>query len=259
MAFDAYANYYDLLYRDKNYSSEAKFVSEILHAHGLEGNRLLELGCGTGRHAVEFARRGYSVTGVDLSDGMVRQAVKRSELEFAPGSNRPSFRTGDVRTVRLSERYDAVLSLFHVICYQTSDEDVRAAFRTATEHLRPGGLFFFDFWYGPAVQRDPPGIRVRRLCNDNIQVTRIAEAATDVITHRVLVNYHVFVKELASGAISELKESHALRFFFLPELERFLRDERIELVSSCAWMHPDRILSPDTWYGCVVARYSGLT
>ena len=72
---------------------------------------------------------------------------KRSSL--APElAHRLRFTQGDLRTVRLGERADAVISLFHVMSYQTSNADLTAAFATAREHLAEGGVFIFDCWYG---------------------------------------------------------------------------------------------------------------
>lgn len=61
--FDAYARYYDLLYREKDYAGEAAFVDQQLRKNGCAGSAMLELGCGTGRHAIELARLGWSLTG----------------------------------------------------------------------------------------------------------------------------------------------------------------------------------------------------
>ncbi|HEY2400385.1 MAG TPA: class I SAM-dependent methyltransferase, partial [Steroidobacteraceae bacterium] len=58
--FDAYAAYYDLLYRDKDYPGEARYVQSLLRRHGVSDGDLLELGCGTGRHAEQLVRLGFS-------------------------------------------------------------------------------------------------------------------------------------------------------------------------------------------------------
>lgn len=250
--FDEYARFYDLLYKDKDYAAEARFIHDTLIAQGPRPRRLLELGCGTGRHAVELARLGHEVTGVDLSPGMVAQATARAaQLSELRGALR--FQAGDVRSVRVGEKFDAVLSLFHVMSYQTSDADLRAAFATAAEHLPPGGLFLFDFWHGPAVLADPPVVRVKRLGDDMIEATRLAEPVHDPARHQVVVNYHVFLKNRRTGAISEVREAHPMRYLFLPELTQFLGAAGLAVISSGAWRSA-RPLGPDAWYGWVVAR-----
>ena len=67
--FGDYARYYNLLYRDKDYAGETDFVLGTLHRAGTTPQSLLDLGCGTGRHALEMATRGLAVTGVDMGIG----------------------------------------------------------------------------------------------------------------------------------------------------------------------------------------------
>jgi ubiquinone/menaquinone biosynthesis C-methylase UbiE len=98
--FNHYARYYDLLYRDKDYAGEAAFVHQQLARAGRAGSTMLELGCGTGRHALEFARHGWSVTGYDLSEGMVEQAQRRAGEMVPALAEKLKFAVGDARRVR---------------------------------------------------------------------------------------------------------------------------------------------------------------
>jgi SAM-dependent methyltransferase len=119
--------------------------------------------------------------------------------------------------------------------YQSSDEDLRAAFATAAAHLRPGGLFLFDFWYGPAVLAQRPELRVKRLEDERIRVTRIAEPELSEAQRAVDVRYDVFIEDKAAGRISEVRETHRMRYLSLPELAR-LRGPAFEARASHAWM-----------------------
>lgn len=251
--FHHYARYYDLLYREKDYETETRFVHEQLLRGGRQAGRLLELGCGTGKHAVEFARLGWAATGYDLSDGMVELARERAAGLPAAMAANLQFTQGDVRTVRNGQRFDAVISLFHVMSYLTTAADLGAALGSAAAHLEPGGRVFFDFWYGPAVLSDPPAVRVKRLSDDRIEATRLAEPELRVNENVVLVHYHIFIKDRSSGAVSELRETHRLRYWFLPELEQLLGLAGFRLSESgrCYAEHP---LGIDTWYGWALAE-----
>ena len=77
--FDAYGKYYDLLYSDKDYEAEAKYVLDLLRKENPKQDSLLELGCGTGRHATLFAQSGLEVTGVERSERMLEEGKKRTE------------------------------------------------------------------------------------------------------------------------------------------------------------------------------------
>lgn len=247
MVFNAYARYYDLLYRDKDYSAEAEYVASHIRGHAPKAGRILELGCGTGAHAEHLVRMGYTVHGVDMSEEMLARAEARKAALPADVAARLSFSLGDVRSVRTSETYDAVISLFHVMSYQSTNADLAAAFETAATHLSPGGVFLFDFWYGPAVLTQRPDTRIKRLENSEIKVTRIAESVLNVNENLVDVNYTVFIENKSVGGNDQLNEMHRMRYFFLPELELYRGCFWKELVSE-VWLSGGS-LSENSWSG----------
>lgn len=247
MVFNAYASYYDLLYRDKDYSAEAEYVASHIHGCAPQAKRILELGCGTGAHAEHLARMGFTVHGVDMSGEMLIRAEARRAALPAEVSARLSFSLGDVRTVRTGQTYDVVISLFHVMSYQITNSDLMATYETAAIHLSKGGLFLFDYWYGPAVLTQKPEVRVRRLENKEIKVTRIAEPVMHVNDNVVDVNYTVFIEMGQTGRVEQINETHRMRYLFLPEMLCYGAGKFQEL-GSHAWMtnHP---LNADTWGG----------
>jgi SAM-dependent methyltransferase len=236
--FDAYSRYYDLLYRDKDYAGEAAFVAAQLRRHAPRAARLLELGCGTGAHAEHLARMGFTVQGIDRSETMLARAAARRAGLPPQLAARLAFAPGDARSVRTGETYDAVVALFHVMSYQTSDADLGSVFTTAATHLRPGGLFLFDFWYGPAVLAQRPQARVKRLEDERIRVTRNAEPAMHETERVVDVNYAVSIQDKSTGTSQELRETHRMRYFFLPELAA-LHGAAFEERASRAWLGED--------------------
>ncbi len=246
--FGAYSRYYNLLYRDKDYAGEAAYVSGLIEKYRPGAKSVLDLGCGTGRHDLLLAAKGYAVTGVDQSEEML--AVARTQAAPSPA---PSFLQGDVRTVRLGKRFDVVLSLFHVMSYQTANEDLAAACATAREHLNPGGIFLFDCWYGPAVLTDRPSVRVKRLEDEAIEVTRTAEPVMHPNDNIVDVNYRVLIRDKKSGNTDELKETHRMRYLFRPEIELFLSRAGLALVEGGEWM-TGKEPGFDTWSVCFVAK-----
>lgn len=94
----------------------------------------------------------------------------------------------------VSRQFDAVI---HFISYQTTNDDVSAAFQTARKHLNPGGIFTFDVCYGPAVLMDRPAVRIKRMMDDEIEVTRLAEPVLHPNENLVDVNYHVVCARFA--------------------------------------------------------------
>lgn len=247
--FDNYADYYDLLYRDKDYAGEALYVQSLLTRHGTVRGTLLDLGCGTGRHAVELTRLGYSVFGIDASARMIAHARARTPPEL---ESRLAFATGDARSVRLGRRFDAVVALFHVASYQTANEDLAAMLATVREHLAPAGAFVCDFWYGPAVLTDPPEVRVKTVADAYGPVTRTAEPVVLPGDNCVEVNYTLRAGR-PDGEVTELRETHRVRYLFLPELRWLLAGAGLQLETAEKWMGGE--LDLGSWNAVLTARH----
>ena len=251
--FDAYARYYDLLYRDKDYAAEAKYVVSQVGERMPQFKRILELGCGTGIHAEHLARMGYSVHGVDMSEAMIAHTEVRKVNLTPEVAARLSFGLGDVRTVRTSETYDAVISLFHVMSYQAENADQTAMFTTAREHLRPGGVFIFDVWYGPAVLTERPVVRVKELEDDEVKITRIARPTLHPNRNLVDVQYRIIVSEKTTGHCTETEETHRMRYLFYPEIELLASQSGFSVIDAHEWM-TGRKPGFDTWGVCFICR-----
>ena len=234
--FGNYSQYYDLLYRDKDYIGEAQFIHQLIQNHAPNPQSILELGCGTGNHAMLLAKEGYSIHGIDLSEEMLQQARDRLSKFHPDLASKIKFSQGDIRQTRLNQKFDVVLSLFHVISYQTTNEDLLAAFTTAKEHLKPGGIFVFDVWYGPAVLTELPVARVKRLEDEDIVVTRIAEPVIHPKENLGDVNYQIFIKEKSTNEVEDLQETHRMRYLFKPEIGLLLSKAHLKLVNSGEWM-----------------------
>jgi SAM-dependent methyltransferase len=251
--FGKYSRYYDLLYRDKDYSAEATYVAGLIKKHHAATQSILELGCGSGTHASYFGKLGYSLHGVDISQAMLDEAQARRTALPKEVAARLDFSQGDVRTVRVGKKFDCVLSLFHVISYQPTNVDLKAAFATAREHLAPGGVFIFDCWYGPAVLTDRPTVRVKRMQDDQIEVTRLAEPVWHPNECWVDVNYHVLIRDRKTQAVEELRETHRMRYLFMPEVESLAEASGFAVENAGEWM-TGRLPDGSTWGVCFVLR-----
>jgi len=243
--FGNYARYYDLLYQDKDYTGEAKFVRGLIQKYNPNANSIFELGCGTGKHAELLSKMNYEVFAIDMSYEMLEVANRRlSDLE-KKGVKKISFDYGDIRTYRTEWCFDVVISLFHVMSYQTINKDLQDVFETAKVHLKRG-VFIFDCWYGPAVLTDRPAVRIKRLEDDVIQVTRIAEPRIHANENIVDVNYHLFIKNKSTGIVEQFKETHRMRYLFKPEIALLFEQAGFQFVDVFEWM-TSREPGFDTW------------
>lgn len=234
--FGDYARYYDLLYRDKNYVEEAQFIRNLIQTHAPQAKSILDLGCGTGIHASMLTQMGYLVHGVDASPEMLQTANNRIKALPKELANQLHFHQGDIRTFRLEQKFDVIISLFHVVSYQITNEDLVATFQTIKEHLNQGGIFIFDIWYGPAVLSDRPSTRIKRLEDDQISITRISEPYIYPNENLVDVHYQVFIRDKINNNVNELIEIHKMRYLFKPEIDFLLEKFQLKLITHKGWM-----------------------
>lgn len=164
---------YDALYADLPTERECDLFIARCAALGAVPRTILDLGCGTGRHAAELARRGAVVVGVDRS----REMVARARLRGVDA------RVGDVTGVRLGRTFDAVIAMFHVAAYVVGDDEFDAFLATARAHLETGGLFWLDTWNAEAVRATPPSPREKTVTHAGVQVHR---RATPVVRGEVV-------------------------------------------------------------------------
>ena len=254
--FKRYAGYYDALYRDKDYTGEAAFVRSRILKYAPEARSILELGCGTARHAREFVRLGWNVLAVDQSRHMVRQAKAERDRLAERLRSRLRLGIGDVTRYRVRERFNAATSLFHVVNYQTTNAGLLGLFRTARKSLRPGGLFMFDFWYGPAVKAEPPAIRIKRVRQGSVDILRLAEPVHHSKRHCVEVNYTVLAIDRRSGRSEQIEETHVVRYLFLPEIKRLGTAAGFRMIESGQWL-TRKPLTTHTWSGYAILRAVG--
>jgi SAM-dependent methyltransferase len=250
----AYAGQYDALYGEKNYAAECDAVAELFRRHASGAmHTLLDLGCGTATHALMFADRGAVVTGVDRSPAMLALA---GEKAVRSGARDVEFLEGDIRTLRLGRTFDAVVMLFAVLGYQTSDADVAAAMRTVAAHLRPGGVFVCDLWFGPAVLATGTSDREKVIDGPDGQLHRTSSGHLDAANHSCRVSFRTW-RTTGDGIVDESFEEHTMRYFFRPELEAFLSGAGLKLCAVHPFENLDAAPGNESWNVWICARARG--
>ena len=219
MVFEKYAKYYDLLYQDKDYKAESNYISSLIKKHHPETKKILEFGSGSGIHGRLLGDLGYQVTGIERSQQMIDLGNQKAKL--VETTSNFSCLLGDCTETFIGNDFDAVISLFHVISYQTTDESITAMLNNASKQLKSGGIFIFDYWYSPAVWNYRPTLRVKKVENSELKITRIAEPDCCEDKNRVDVNYLTFIEDLSSGKISKIEETHEMRAFVMDEITQF--------------------------------------
>jgi SAM-dependent methyltransferase len=248
---DCYARTYDTVYAEKNYSGECDAVGRLIAKFGRgESRTLLDLGCGTGRHAVMFAERGFAVTGVDLSEPMLARARQRAKLKELGGN--PEFLSGDIRSFSAKQPFDVALMNFNVIGYMSGNDDVLDAFDAARTNLRHEGLLIADFWYGPAVVVDPPGENKREFESEDTRIVRSSSGRHLSDRQCCEISFKVTCQK-DGRVIDETLEIHTVRYFFPLELELMLRISGFRLAALTGFPDIDAPASARKWAAAMVA------
>lgn len=247
--FQDYAYYYNTFYQNKDYKAEAEQVSFLLNKYGKNINKLLNFGCGTGNHDIELTKLGYLCQGIDMSSEMIELAKRNAEKEAV----QIKFSVEDIRQYISMERYDAVISLFHVMSYQNKNDDILAAFRSARKALDADGIFIFDVWYGPGVLSEKPCVRVKEIEDQRNKLIRIAKPVMYDKKNVVDVNYEILVFEKENKLVNVFNETHSMRYFFRPELKFFLNETGFELIDNldCKTLGPTDY---NSWTSYFIAR-----
>jgi len=251
-SFGKCSDYYDLIYSQKDYRAEVSCLIELIRTYsGRHVKSILDLGCGTGGHAFLLAERGYEVTGVDKSDSMLAIAREKGEGSQA----QLEFINGDIRNVRLERKFDAVISMFAVMGYQTTNDDFERTLRNSSKYLKKNGLLVFDVWFGPAVIAQKPTDRMLSIDHYGDKIIRFSHPELDIMHHRVVVHYTI-LRIKKDMCVDCVNEEHVMRFFFPLELEYFLQTTGYRLLAIVPFMEKERTPTECDWNVTVIARRS---
>lgn len=131
--------YYHLLYRHRSESEAQQFISSLVEVLSLQkGERILDMGCGAGRHSILLKKLGFAVTGIDLSAASITKASKTQE----PGLQ---FMQHDMRDPLPNQSFDVILNLFTSFGYFDNAEENMKVLVAAHQMLEPNGIFVLDF------------------------------------------------------------------------------------------------------------------
>jgi SAM-dependent methyltransferase len=234
-----HARHYDLIYAGKPYAKEARFVHELL---GGRAGRLLDVACGSGRHAREFAALGWEVVGVDYSADLLELG---QDLEV----HRQDMRELEVP----GPPFDAVTCLFDSIGYPQDNDGIVAALTGMRRHLAPGGRVAVEFLHAPAMLAGADPVRVRRFeLPQGGTLVRISETTLDPVASVMHVDYEV-IELGAEGSYRRETERQSNRFFAVEEMRALMELAGLR-VERFVPAYEDGEIGADTFHVMALAR-----
>lgn len=246
-----HAGLYDTFYADKPYAAEAAFVHERLTEVAPNGGkRLLELACGTGSHAFTLEAAGHEIVAIDSTAEMIERARQKA----VDRQSRIEFHVADMRSLDLPRRdFDAAICLFDGIGYVQTNESIRTVLRNVREHLRPDGVFLFEFWHAAAMLRGYEPHRVRRFPAGDGEIVRTSETTLDCAAQLAHVKYTIEERH-GDGTSATIEETQTNRYFLVQEMAGYLTAVGLEPLAWHAGFDRSAAITPDTWHIVGIAR-----
>lgn len=212
-----YLKYWARMLDDDRTARELDFVVKTLALP--DGAKVLDLCCGQARHAVELAKLGYDVTGVDLNDFLLGAAGKAAE---EAGVDLRLVRA-DMREIPFEDEFDGVINLFTAFGYFDDDEQDRRVLESVHRCLKPSGKFLVDQShvlravrdFQPRVWREyPDGTKLLEECEFDARRVRFTTRAT-------------YIKPDGS----RVERRNRIRSYTCPELSRMLSQAGLEVIA----------------------------
>lgn len=182
-----FAGFYDRLTDNDQYDAEIYFQQAAV-----SGAPILELACGTGRLLLRLARKGYPVTGLDLSPDMLKILEEKLQSQPKRVREKISYRLGDMTDFSLDERFKLVILPATSICLLKDDEQVGRLFDTAYRHLEEGGRFVFDYRIMDSARPDETKIMTWQQEDGRKEFVVFGEKA-DPSSSKAIVNFYAEV------------------------------------------------------------------
>lgn len=250
--FKDYSKYYDTIYQGKEYRSEVGFVLKVFKKYRpLANKNILSLGCGTCTYEILMARKGYKITGIDRSPEMLSLAAEK--IATSKLASQIKIFNKDIRDFSFKAKYDYAMAMFNIAGYLIANTDVEKMFDNVYKSLRKGGIFVFDCWYMPAVLKDKPTDRIKKINTKVGSLIRLTKSVLRTDKNTIEINFNVIETE-KGFVVGETNETHMVRYWSLPELEYFLNKSGFVLEKACNFMDLHAQVSDNVWNIFIVAR-----
>lgn len=158
------------LYAYRSPEEAEQHVNFLVKALSLQGNeKILDLGCGMGRHTLALAKRGYNVLGIDISEFLIKQAEEelvRSQSLKAAFLVRNMYHLEDVGL------FDVIINMFTSFGYYEDDKENARVFSVVKDHLKSEGKFFLDYLHPAQVRRNLVPYEERQVNDEKVIIER---------------------------------------------------------------------------------------
>lgn len=220
-----YASLYDLIYKNKNYLKEVNFLTKQFKIKNKKAKKVLDLGCGTGQYTYLLSKKGYEVTGVDISKSMIEIAKKKYKTK-----KNINFIHKDLKKINLKNKFDIVVALFDVLSFQNSKSEIERFFKVLSKHLKKGGLVFFDFWYKNTIVKLKPASRAKKIENKIFKILKTTKPTWIKKQNIVKVYFKLLIEKKMNRKIETVNGVHIMKYYSLAEINKYLKKHNFKIL-----------------------------
>jgi 2-polyprenyl-3-methyl-5-hydroxy-6-metoxy-1,4-benzoquinol methylase len=227
--FSLEARFYDKIWGRHDYDVDIKFVAGLFRKHHCRS--VVDIGCGTGNHALRLSKMGYQVTGVDVSPTMLKIAKakdKEAKIRFMLGDMKKL-----EKVISKRQRFDAAICLGQVFSHLMADKDVHALLNRLHKILRKNGLFVFSARNAKKINEE----YLNRLLLDHmlnekkLQLLILAQNTRDSQDPNIIVWNPIYLIKENNKVDLQIRE-HRLRWFEFSMLKRIVTENGFEIVAT---------------------------
>jgi len=240
--FDLETKFYDKIWGNYDYDSDVHFLHNVFREYHCR--KIIDVGCGTGNHAIRLSKRGYKVTGVDISPAMLKIAKEKDiqkKVKFLQGDMR---RLGEI--IHKNQEFDAAICLGYTLFHLITDNDVEMFFDGLHSILKRNGIFVFNARNAKKINES----NLEKLFLDHMIVEEKLQVAILGYNSRHPKNPNVMIWR----PICLIKENdkvdlqireHNLRWFHFSELKKLVT-KRLRYYSHILWKYCGKFLRRQT-------------
>jgi len=215
-SYKSLAKYYDLFYQSKDYAKEVDFISNIISKYRPDATKLLDVGCGTGKHLNMLKDNFDILYGIDLNQEIINIAkIKSPQIKYI---------VSGMSDFKIKIKFDVITCLYSVFNYNLTIEDAEKAIKNFKKHLNIGGILIIAL-YKPTNTKKEISIHVGK--DQNVEVAKINQFSVDKNTSMEISNFITIIKK--DGKIDfSIENDHKMKIFHLKELTLLLKKNKFK-------------------------------
>jgi 2-polyprenyl-3-methyl-5-hydroxy-6-metoxy-1,4-benzoquinol methylase len=226
--FSLEARFYDKIWGKRDYDADVKFLADFFRKYHCRS--VIDIGCGTGNHALRLSKMGYQVTGVDVSSTMLEIAKakdKEAKIKFIKGDMKKL-----EKVVPKGQRFDAAICLGQVFSHLMTNKDVQALLNRLHKILKQNGLFVFSARNAKKINEEYLNkLRLDHMINEEkLQLLILTYNTRDLQDSNIIVWNPIYLIKQNSKVDLQIRE-HKLRWFKFSTLKKIITENGFKIVA----------------------------